>query len=109
MSVQDYLVQDYLVPIMATAFMVTNLFGAALTISRVQARRMQKISEPSGRPPHGFPNATSFRPTGHRDGISRSTMVAGLGRIEALASNRLAIAAIIAMLAALCATALRFL
>jgi hypothetical protein len=39
--------QNYLIPVMAAAFMVINLLGAIFTISSVRSRRIQQANGPS--------------------------------------------------------------
>jgi hypothetical protein len=52
---------DLLIPIMAAAFMVINLLGAAFTISRVRSRRVEQMNRPSPAGPR-FAQSSSFRP-----------------------------------------------
>lgn len=91
---------DYLVPIMAIAFMIINLCGAVFTISRVYSKRMQQRRGPSPAAPHGFATSVplrlagiSFHLAGMEDKFSQWC------RFQAGASGGLAIAAIVAMLA----------
>jgi hypothetical protein len=92
---------DYLVPIMAAAFMIINLLGAAFTISRVRLKRMRQMNEPSTGESRGFTTSVSFRSMVMEEKVLRYAIIA-----QWRSFGPVAIAAIIAILVTLGVAAL---
>jgi hypothetical protein len=89
----------YLIPIMAAAFMITNLFGAIFTISRIYSRRIHQGERPSTGASRSFAPTVPFRSTTIEDGVLQSAIFIKWGQLQVSVSGRLAITAI-AILAA---------
>ena len=73
----------YLILMMAIAFMITNLFGAAFTISRVRSKRTQEMGQPSARASAGLAASGS---------LGRSETAIKIGRMGTGAFGNLAVA-----------------
>ncbi len=97
---------DYLVIIMAFAFMVTNLFGAAFTISRVHSKRRQQMRQLSTGASQGLCHHTP------QNALQSTRLLAQLAhgfvcRYENFAFGPLAVGVIVAIFLALGVTVLR--